>query len=443
MNSDVDADCNIDTNTSQAKALRSNTLTHATLTENTRTIAPMFIPFATDQPLKRRPIVNQTLVVVNLLIYLVGLVGYYIDLMPRDAIASWGHYHSQQFQVWQLITYQFIHDPYGFGHILFNMIFLWVFGNAVESRLGHVGYLAYYLIGGCVAGIAHGMISQAPVIGASGSIAAVSGGFLALFPRARIKVLLILLIIGVFEIPALWFIAFYFALDVISQTMNLFGMGNSGVAYAAHIAGTVYGFSLCMTLLATKVLRRTDMDAVYLLKQMRRRQNFRAVAKDTPVWDHSSTADVTKGNLPKDMKRDSRKSPRAKPHNQALLEKRAEISQMISQHELAQAADAYLELLRAYPNMESLSERRQLTIANYLYQHFDARQAAAAYELYLKNYGKSRDADQVRLVLAVIYTRKAGARDARRARELIESIQPTLKEESDKELATQLLQELE
>ena len=128
--------------------------------------------------------VTQALIVANLVVYLVGASGSFFDRFDPEALANLGHFDPRDFKVWQLLTYQFLHDPHGIWHIAFNMLFLWVFGSAVEDRLGRVGFLGFYLIGGAVAALAHMAITKAPVIGASGSIAGVTGAFLALFPRS-------------------------------------------------------------------------------------------------------------------------------------------------------------------------------------------------------------------------------------------------------------------
>ena len=94
----------------------------------------MLIPLRTDRPPKRRPIVTEMLIVINLLIYLIGVSGSFLDKFDSDAVVMFGHYVPGDFKFWQLITYQFIHDPNGLGHIAFNMLFLWVFGAAVEDR---------------------------------------------------------------------------------------------------------------------------------------------------------------------------------------------------------------------------------------------------------------------------------------------------------------------
>ena len=188
----------------------------------------MIIPLRTDRPPKRTPMVTQALIVVNLAVYLLGAAGGYLGLFEdAEALTGIGHFDPEQFKAWQLLTYQFLHDPHGIWHIAFNMLFLWVFGSAVEDRLGRVGFLGFYLIGGAVAALAHMAITKAPVIGASGSIAGVTGAFLALFPRSRIQILVFFFIIGTYSIPSLWFIGFYIAIDSVVPTLSLSDVGTT------------------------------------------------------------------------------------------------------------------------------------------------------------------------------------------------------------------------
>jgi membrane associated rhomboid family serine protease len=152
----------------------------------------MIIHLRTDQPARRQPVVTEGIILVNALVYLAGLIGRYSGSFDEETFIRWGHFDPQQFRAWQLITTQFMHDPYGLWHIAFNMLFLWVFGAAVENRLGRIGFAAFYLVGGAVAALGHMIVSNAPVIGASGAVAAVTGAFLALFPRSRIVLLFLL-----------------------------------------------------------------------------------------------------------------------------------------------------------------------------------------------------------------------------------------------------------
>jgi membrane associated rhomboid family serine protease len=124
-------------------------------------------------------------------------------------------------------------------HIAGNMLFLWVFGNNIEDRFGTIGYLAFYLVAGVVATLAHVLAqpgSLVPVIGASGAIAGVMGVYLVLFPNVRIKSLIILVPPFVFfrDISAKWLLGFW----VISQ---FFLSPGSGVAWVAHVGGFLFG----------------------------------------------------------------------------------------------------------------------------------------------------------------------------------------------------------
>ncbi|MGI9014428.1 MAG: rhomboid family intramembrane serine protease [Phycisphaerales bacterium] len=393
----------------------------------------MFLPFSTDRPSPRRPIVNQLIVGANMAVFLLGLVGVYGGWLEPHAIAAWGHYDPQQMRVWQMLTYQFIHDPSSIWHLAFNMLFLWVFGNAVEGRLGRLGYFGFYLVGGCVAAIAHGMASPSPVIGASGSVAAVSGAFLALFPRAHVRVLMFIIIIGIIEIPALWFIGFYFALDVINQVMDVFGARSSNVAYAAHLAGYVYGFATAFTLLGLKILPRTEFDAFYLFRQMRRRHAFSSTTRKAPgVWDEPRA----------DSAEELAKAKPAAPLSESqrtIMELRARLAREIDAERPREAVAVFKRLLMHEPDVV-LTEKRQLEIANMLYGEGEHARAAAAYMTLLKRYPGTRETDEVRLILALLYVRHLDQPAS--AIELLADIDTRLTSDTQRSLASALRSEL-
>ena len=131
-----------------------------------------------------------------------------------------------------VLTSMFLHG--GLAHLGFNMLFLWIFGNNVEDRLGHVRYLLFYLAGG-VAATAGFVLSQpdgtVALVGASGAIAAVMGAYLVWFPNAPIRTLVFLLLL---DIRARWFLIFWFV-------MQFFTAPDAGVAWVAHVAGFVFG----------------------------------------------------------------------------------------------------------------------------------------------------------------------------------------------------------
>jgi membrane associated rhomboid family serine protease len=137
----------------------------------------------------------------------------------------------------------FIHG--GFMHFAGNMLFLWVFGDNVEDRLGHVKYLLFYLVCGVAAvwtQVAIDMESQVPNIGASGAIAGVLGAYLLLFPYSRINTLVMFYFITVVRVPALFLLGFWFVLQFFSGVGSLGSSGpTSGVAYWAHIGGFAAG----------------------------------------------------------------------------------------------------------------------------------------------------------------------------------------------------------
>ncbi len=395
----------------------------------------MFIPLRTDRQTRRRPIVTEILLVLNLAVYLAGLAGEYFGVLAdRGELAHQLWLNPLHFEAWQLITYQFLHDPHGFAHIVFNMLFLWVFGAAVEDRLGRLWFVAFYLAGGAVAGLAHMWTSDAPVIGASGSVAAVSGAFLALFPRMRIQVLVFFFLIGVYALPATLFIGLYFAIDMLRATGAIFG-GQSDVAFMAHIGGYIYGFTVAFTLLGTGVLKRTEFDAFYLFRQARRRAEFRRAQKQSEgaVWDAS--ASNTRTDKPARLQAERK----MKPADEQLLRKRSAIHSMLDEHRTDEAVSVYVEFQQEFPN-GVLSQRHQTDIANALYASGNYGEAAQAYERLLAHHKRADTSGEIRLLLAMILARQLGQLD--RAKELLKEAQPRLSSDSQRDLADQLLTEL-
>lgn len=142
-------------------------------------------------------------------------------------------------------------------HIAGNMLFLWIFGNNVEDAMGSVRYLAFYLAGGLAAlalQVAVDPNSTAPTLGASGAIAAVLGGYIVLYPRARVLTLVIIVFfVTVIELPGVLVLGLWFAEQAVFAAGNLSTpMGSTGgVAYFAHVGGFLFG-ALCVRPLATR-----------------------------------------------------------------------------------------------------------------------------------------------------------------------------------------------
>ena len=142
-----------------------------------------------------------------------------------------------------LFTSMFLHG--GFMHLLGNMLYLWVFGNNVEDAMGHVRFVAFYLICGVIAAWAHAWFdpdSALPMIGASGAISGVLGAYLVLFPHARVLVGIPLgFYVHPIYLPAAWVLGFWIALQLLNAGM---ADGGGGVAWLAHVGGFIAGMLL-------------------------------------------------------------------------------------------------------------------------------------------------------------------------------------------------------
>ncbi|HHX63827.1 MAG TPA: rhomboid family intramembrane serine protease [Chloroflexi bacterium] len=192
------------------------------------------------------PWVKYVLMLINGLVFL-----YQLTLSPPELNAflfRWGAVPAQIMQGQELVTVvtsTFLHG--GWFHLITNMIFLSVFGDNIEAVYGHLGFLIFYLAGGVIATLAHAffnMGSEIPSVGASGSIAAILGSYIVLFPRSRVRVLLIL---GIFITITRVTAVIVLGLWALLQFFNAFAQltaetaQTAGVAYWAHIGGFVFG----------------------------------------------------------------------------------------------------------------------------------------------------------------------------------------------------------
>jgi membrane associated rhomboid family serine protease len=216
-------------------------------------------PISDDNPTRITPFVTYALIGANIFIFLYQLtltppqLQQFFQLyavVPRELTASFlGIPINQPVpEPLTLITSQFLHG--GFLHILGNMLFLWIFGNNIEDKLGHVKYLIFYLTCGALAALTQWFFSTQsgiPSLGASGAIAGVMGAYILRFPNARVRTLLFL---GPFitfpEIPAIFFLGIWFVQQAIYGIASLnvptnIGMESGGIAYWAHAGGFVFG----------------------------------------------------------------------------------------------------------------------------------------------------------------------------------------------------------
>ncbi|WP_347488157.1 rhomboid family intramembrane serine protease [Desulfoscipio sp. XC116] len=216
------------------------------------------IPLRDSVKSRTFPIVNITIIVLNLLVYLrevtiepyrLNQAFYAFGLVPAEVLNTVFTGAPLTPVLVSFVTSMFIHG--GWLHVIGNMLFLWVFGDNIEDRLGHLKYLLFYLAVGVVGGLAHiisNPVSTVPVVGASGAVAGVLGAYIIAFPRSRILALVpILIIFTLMEIPAVVFIALWFVLQLFNGVASLGGAANT-VAYWAHIGGFVMGAILIKTM---------------------------------------------------------------------------------------------------------------------------------------------------------------------------------------------------
>lgn len=208
-------------------------------------------PIRDHNPSGRTPYVTYALIAANIAIFL----AYWYGLQSKYAINgffyTWGlvpQFVMSGENLPTLITHMFLHG--GWMHLAGNMLFLWIFGDNLEDLLGHAKYLMFYILAGLAAAalqIAVDPASQAPMVGASGAIAGVLGGYLLMFPRARVDVVVILIIIfKVFPIPAWIVLGLWFGAQLFSGFST--PSEDGGIAYFAHIGGFIAGLALCLPL---------------------------------------------------------------------------------------------------------------------------------------------------------------------------------------------------
>ncbi len=390
----------------------------------------MLIPIRTDNQLKLTPAVNYAIIAVNAAVFAAKIfspAAYQQMAQPYllDPAAP---------EVYQFFTSMFMHASW--AHILGNMLFLWVFGNAVNDRFGHVAYAAFYLAGGVGSGIGYVLLGGVvPVLGASGAIAGVTGCYLVLFPRVRVTLLAWLLYFIVpFEVSSLVFLGFQFLFNLWA---SLTGAGG-GVAYVAHASGYVYGIAIAAALLALRLLPRDVYDLLSLWKAAHRRAAYRRM--------------VARGYDPFNPQRNVRRVPQARPwrpggpppptggEDSDVVALRRRIAQAHAAGDLATAGRLYLDLVAAADNVV-LPQPQQLDVSNQLMADQRYGPAADAYERLLKYYPGYEHAADIRLMLGILYGRYLGQRD--RARDNLTAALERLSDTSKKAMARAELQALD
>jgi len=354
----------------------------------------MFIPVGTDNPMRHRPIVNYWLIAVNVAVFL-----FVQQLSNTESFRL----TPDSPRLYQFITYAFLHG--GWLHIIGNMLFLYIFGNNVNDKLGNLNYLLFYLAGGVFSGIGHTLVSANPVLGAlswgppnsvlgaSGAVAAVTGAYMVLFPKTKIHIIYFYYLIGETEWPAIYFILFKLVIfdNIVAPKLG----GPSHIAYSAHLAGYFIGIVVPMAMLAFKLLPHSHYDLWALAKRQRRRQVYRSTVRNSyDPFDPTGRV----------RKKVDAKVTTVQQENPKVTQLRDEIAESFYQSDLESAAKKYVQLKEIDP-VQILPQQQQLDIANKLMQIGQHKDAAVAYEDFIKRYHRYPFMEQVALMLGLIYSR--------------------------------------
>jgi len=207
------------------------------------------IPYKDDNPIHIIPFGTVLIIALNMLVFVMQLLSgedsrsivYSYGAIPHNIIS----FSSSQpiHPALTIFTSMFMHG--GLFHLAWNMLYFWIFGNNIEERLGHMRFMLFYLFCGVMAALSHALISpnsDIPMIGASGAVSGMLGGYVLLFPTARIHTIVLLgFYITVVKIPALIVIGFWAIIQVVSGLISQGNAAQGGIAFFAHVGGFVAG----------------------------------------------------------------------------------------------------------------------------------------------------------------------------------------------------------
>ncbi len=358
----------------------------------------MIFPIRTSIRPRRTPYANYALIAVNVIIFFLTY-GPHRHLVAGQLVVVPVRHWAEQFMLtpdgwhlWQFVSYAFLHG--GLMHIIGNMYFLYLFGNNVNDKLGHTGYLCLYLGGAVFAGIGHTILHTNPVLGASGAVAAITGAYLVLFPQTLITILYWFFFIGTMEVPALYFILFklIFWDNIVEPRFS-----TAAVAYDAHLAGYAFGILAVLGLLAAGLIAGSSFDLWAMIKRWNRQRQYR----DSVSGGYDPFTGQTRS---KQIKVKEVKTAAQKELEEKTKGLRNEISSRIAQRNLPAAAELYLELTRL-DSEQILPRQHLLDIANQLAGDNKHAESAQAYEQFLTHYSNYEYAEQVELMLGILYSR--------------------------------------
>jgi membrane associated rhomboid family serine protease len=354
----------------------------------------MILPIRTSIRPQQTPYANYALIAVNIIIF---FLEYHPD--PTTGSIVFRPWVAQLMltpirpHLWQFVSYAFLHSS--IMHIVGNMFFLYLFGNNINDKLGHISYLCLYFGGAVFAGVGHTLLHTNPVLGASGAVAAVTGAYLVLFPQTLITVLYWFFFIGTMELSALYFIAFKLIVwdNIVEPRFSV-----AAIAYDAHLAGYAFGIAAMLVMLATGLISSSRFDLWAMVKRWNQRRRYRDVVSSG--YDPFVGRTTAKRIKVKEVK----KTAAQRQREEKIKQLRSEIASRMLQRNLSAAAEAYLELIEL--DSEQVPPRQHLLdIANQLTSDSRHAESAQAYEKFLTHYGNYEYVEQVELMLGILYSR--------------------------------------
>ena len=416
----------------------------------------MLIPLRLEVETRVTPWVNYGLIFANLAVFFAGrlsgrheawLSGYGLDgLRP-----AW----------WQFFSCLFLHAD--LMHVGFNMLFLWVFGNSVNSKMGHGVYLLFYLGCGLMASVAE--LSQGPVllIGASGAVCGVTSAVVVLFPRATVSMFYFFFVLfGMLQFPV-------FVLFLLKVFIDLMGLGSSGggnIAHMAHLGGYASGFLVTLMMLAAHGLARDQFDLFAILRRRRQLAEYRRhVQRGAGPYGRVARREGDAGRVPvarpaggvrgvqgagatasgEKAWADSRGSADSEgpavldPRAARLSQLRYRVQNALTEHRVDDAIGAWGELLELDPD-HILPRAAQLEVANCLLHRGQHEAAMRAYAKHIQRYPKGEGSEHAELFAGLILGRYLGR--AGEAEGYLRGALPRLDRSADRQLAESLLLEL-
>ena len=209
-------------------------------------------PISDVIPSRTTPFVTIGLILLNAIAFLYELQ---LDDYQLQVMVRWYGVVPGAFAWSDVLASMFLHS--GWLHFLGNMLYLWIFGDNVEDRFGHLGFLLFYVACGAFAAVAQVFVhpnSLVPMVGASGAIAGVMGAYFVLYPHSRVlAVVFIVLFLDIIEIPAIFFLGFWFLMQLFSGVGSVVDAAEGGVAFMAHVGGFAVG------VIGGLVMRSRDM----------------------------------------------------------------------------------------------------------------------------------------------------------------------------------------